>query len=922
MGRGSECAVVEGALEDARRGRSRAIVFTGEPGIGKSALLQFAREAGADMRVLAVSGVESETELAYAGLHALLRPVLPLVGSLPAHQAEALEAALALRTSEHHDRLAASAGTLTLLAEAAAEQPLLVLVDDAHWLDPPSAQAISFAARRLGGEEIALLATVREGEGSTFEVRGLTVHRVPPLDAAAALALLTERHGAELAAEVAEALVAATAGNPLALVEMPSLLTAAQLGGEEPIAQPLPVAEGIRAAFAGRLHRLDDATQRALLVAAAGVGEAVAVVRDAAARFGAGPLEPAEAAGLVALDERGVSFRHPLLRAAVHGGAVPADRRAAHRALAAAHEAAGDVDAQAWHLAAAAEGPDEEIAAALEAAGERAVERGGYASQARALERAAGLSADDEARARRLYAAARAAYWGGLVPHAVRLAQTALPLAADPLVRADLRHLLAVISDFHADFQGDVLTVEELEREAGAIEPQDATRAIALLGVVLQRRRMRLEGDAAVRVAERRLELAAAIDGERVIRSKQDLVQALCLAGRAAEAAALQDEVLEARAREDKLPTYASQAAEPLLWLERHDELRGLLARSVERSRAEGNLLRLAFDLTNLAALELREGRLDAAEAAGGEALLLAEHIEMDYLAACNHGALAAVAARRGREDACRRFADEAARLGRALGDELVVAEAALARALLALGYGRPEDSIAQLEPVRDLTRANGVREPRVVPFAADLVEAYARAGRSADAAAELERLADLARAVGGRWPQAVAARCAGLLAPEGAYDEAFEQALAVEVSPFEHGRTALAYAERLRRSRRRRDARPHLRTAVQLFDGAGATPWRERAAAELRATGETVPNRDPRGRESLTPQELQIALLVAEGKTNREIGASIFLSPKTVEFHLTRVYRKLDIHSRAELIRLLAREGEPPREEIVLDRL
>ena len=293
MGRGRERAVVDDALEDARRGRSRAIVFTGEAGIGKSALLAYAREAGPDMRVLAVSGVESESELPYAGLHALLRPVLDLLARLPDHQAHALEAALALRTSEQHDRLAASAGTLTLLAEAASEQPVLVLVDDAHWLDRPSAQAISFAARRLGGEEIALLATLRAGEESTFEARGLAEHRVPPLDDADALSLLHERFGETLDIDVARSLVTATAGNPLALVELPSLLSPAQLGGSAPLEEPLPVADGIRRAFAGRLSRLDDETQRSLLVAAAGVGEPVATVRDAAARFGGGPLEPA-----------------------------------------------------------------------------------------------------------------------------------------------------------------------------------------------------------------------------------------------------------------------------------------------------------------------------------------------------------------------------------------------------------------------------------------------------------------------------------------------------------------------------------------------------------------------------------------------------------------------------------------------------
>ena len=266
VGRSRELALVEAALEDARRGRSRAIVLTGEAGIGKSALLAYAREAGRDLRVLAVSGVESESELPYAGLHALLRPILHLRDRIPKHQAEALEAALALEAGEQHDRLAASAGTLSLLAEAAAEQPLLVLVDDAHWLDRPSAQALSFAARRLEGEEIALLATLRAGEESTFETRGLTEHRVPPLEDAAALELLRARFGDALGDAVAQALVDATAGNPLALVELPSLLTPGQLGGAEPLAEPLPLADGIRLAFAGRLERLEEPTRRSLLV--------------------------------------------------------------------------------------------------------------------------------------------------------------------------------------------------------------------------------------------------------------------------------------------------------------------------------------------------------------------------------------------------------------------------------------------------------------------------------------------------------------------------------------------------------------------------------------------------------------------------------------------------------------------------------
>jgi DNA-binding CsgD family transcriptional regulator len=912
VGRDAERSVIDGALEEARRGRSRALVLTGEAGIGKSALLEYARASGADMRVLSVVGVESEAELPFAALHALLRPVLHLAGRIPGHQVEALEAALAVRRSEKPDWLAAYAGTLSLLAEAATEQSVLVLADDAHWLDRASAEALAFAARRLAGEEIALIAAVRLGEESAFDARGLEEMRVPPLEDAAALALLEQRHSGRLEQSVARALVAATAGNPLALLELPSLLTDAQCEGSAALDEPLPVADGLRRAFASRLAQVPDDTRRSLVVAAAGVGEAVGVVRAAAESVGGGPLEPAESSDLIALDGRTVVFRHPLVRAAVYAGASPSERRAAHRALADAQAATGDADQRAWHLAAAADGPDEEIATALEAAAERAVERGGYASQSRALERAAALSCDDEARARRLHAASRAAYWGGLIAHAVRLAQSALPLTRDPLVQADLRHQLAVIADFHAGFHSEALTVEALEREAAAVEALDVERAIALLGVVLQRRRMQLEPREAVLVAERRLALAETLDGERVVRSRQDLAQALCLAGRAVEAAALQDEVLANRARENRLPTYASQAAEPLLWLERHDELRALLGRSVERSRAEGNLLRLAFDLTNLGALELRVSRLDAAEATSGEAFLLAGHIGMDYLAACDLTVLAGVAARRGRGDDCRRHAKEAIRFGRDLGDELVVAEARIALGLLALGDGQPEDAVAQLQPLAELTRRNGVDEPSVVPYAADLIEAYARAGRTAEAKDELERLVVLAERTGRAWALAAAARCAGLLAADGEFASWFERALdEPAAAAFERARTELAYGERLRRANRRRDARPHLRAALEAFELVGAAPWRERAAAELRATGETVPTREPRGRESLTPQELQIALLVTEGKTNREIAGSIFLSPKTVEFHLTRVYRKLELHSRAELIRLFSQDRE-----------
>ena len=907
VGRSAERAAVDLALEDARRGRSAVLVLTGEAGIGKSALLAYARERAAGTRVLAVSGVESEAELAFGALHALLLPALDLLDRIPERQRAALAAALALEGSEHPDRLAAYAGTLSLLAECAADRPLAVLIDDAQWLDRASAEAIAFTARRIAGEEIALLVAVRAGAPSSFELDGLLERRVRPLDGEESLELLEARHGRALEPSVARAIAQFSGGNPLALVELPGGLSPAQLAGTEPLPEPLPVAERIERAFLRRVEALPEQTRWALLVAAAGADIPLAAVRTA----GGEALEPAESAGLVVLGGGSVTFRHPLLRSAVYHAAAPAERRAAHRALAEALAGVGLDDERAWQLAAAAEGPDDQTAAALEAAAERSVRRGGFAAQSRALERAAQLTADDDARARRLHAAARAAYWAGLVPRAVALAQEALPLADDPLVRADLRHQLAVIADFAAELHPQAPTTETLEREAAAVEPLDPERAIALLGVVLQRRRMRLEPAAAVDVAERRLALAERLGGERLVRSRQDLAQALALAGRAAEASALQDVVLDARARDDSLPMHASQAAEPLLWLERFTELRVLLGRTLERSRADGNVVRVALDLTNAATLDLRTGRLDATAAAAGEALLLSEQIGLEYLEACNLATLAAVAARRGRKEECEAWAARAARIARDLGDESIAAETQMALGLLALGLGRPEDAILQLEPVARLARRNEVGEPSVLPYGADLVEAYGRVGRISAARDELDRLAAQAERTGRRFARAAAARCEGLLADETAFEAWFERALADDSdSPFERARTELVFGERLRRAGRRRDARPHLRTALRAFDELEATPWLEQAHAALRATGETVGRREPSGRERLTPQELQISLLVCEGRTNREIAATMFLSPKTVEFHLTRVYRKLDIHSRAELVRLLSRQG------------
>jgi DNA-binding CsgD family transcriptional regulator len=912
VGREAERSLIDSALDDARRGRTSVVVLTGEAGIGKSALLGYAGERASGMRVLATAGVESETDIPFGALHALLLPVLELLPRLPDRQASALGASLALGPAEEADRLAAFAGTLTLLGEVASAQPLLVMVDDAHWLDRASAEAIGFAARRIAGDELVILIVLREGEESSFDDRGLVRHRVPPLSSDESLTLLRERYGDDLDPGVARLIAELSGGNPLALVETPALLSAEQLSGQVPLSDPLPVAEGIQHAFLRRIEALPPELGRSLLVAAAGAGAPLEAIRAGAAAFGGSPLEPAEAAGLIALADGSVSFSHPLIRSVVYQSAAPGERRAAHRALAdALSESAADT--RAWHLAAAAEGPNEEVAAALEATAERAATRGSHASQARALERAADLTPDEDAAARRLHAACRAAYWAGDAAAAVRSAERALLLTTDPAIRADLIHQLAVIADFDPRHRTRGPSTELLEERAAELEETDPERSIALLGVVLQRRRMQLDVEAAHRLAMKRLELAEGVGGERHLRALQDLAWTHTFVGESEAANRLQDEVLEARRASGRLPMYASQAAETLLWLERFEELRPLLTRSIEQAREEGNVLRVAFDLTNLALLDLRLGSLTASVGAATEALTLCEAMEQTYLEACNLATLAFGSAHLGKTEECARAAGRARQLADRLADELIHADAEGALGLQALLGGRLDEAVERLAPIVALAFERNIVEPSVVPYAPDLVEVYVRAGRRDEASEILERFESNALRTGRRWAQAAALRCRGLLAADDGIDEAFTAALELHAqSPqvLERGRTELLYGGRLRRANRRRDARPHLRAALEIFDELGAAPWRELAQAELRATGESLARREPAASERLTPQELKIGMLVAEGKTNREIAEQMFLSPKTIEFHLTQVYRKLEIHSRAELAHLLG--GRP----------
>jgi DNA-binding CsgD family transcriptional regulator len=850
------------------------------------------------MQVLAVAGVESEANLPFGALHALLRPVLDSLADLPDRQRIALSAALALEASEEPDRLATYAGTLTLLDDVASERALLVVLDDAHWIDRESAEAVAFVCRRMAGVDLAIVAAVRDGEPSSFDHSSLPTRVVGPLTEQQSLELLELRHREAIGSGAAQAVAAISVGNPLALIELPTTLSADQLAGREPLEEPLPVAMRIEQAFLRRAERLPADTWRSLLVAAAAADSPITAIREAAAAVGGGSLHPAESEGLLRIEHDRVHFAHPLLRSAVYQAGERVLRRRVHEALAAA--LVDEPDQRAWQLAAAAEGPDEATATALEAAADRAVKRGGHAARARALERAADLSPDPVERARRMCAAAQAAFWAGDSPHAIALCERALPLVDDPLVRADLVHQLWAV----AGWQKGAFDMPDLETEASRVEDLDADRACKLLIPLLNRCWGTLDYSGVLTTSSRIERLVDRMGPWWRPRALATLAEARVATGDIAPAHELYDELVA-------MDLIAAAAyVQALVWVERYDDARRALAASLELGRRDGNVLRVAWSQGGSAILEVALGRFASARALASDALELARALDLGFLVALNLVTLATIDALQGRDAACHDRVTEALARAPEDGNDDLRLSARLSLGLLESSRGRYDEALSELEPIHERVMRSGLAEPSLFPYQPDLVEAYARLGRPEEANTMLDYFVRQAEAVGRRWALAAAARCRGILAEPADIDTAFEFALALHddvPSPFERARTELVYGERLRRVNRRRDARPHLRAALEVFHELGAAPWAERARPELRATGERVPHRDPDQREQLTPQELQIATLVAQGMTNREIGAQIFLSPKTVEYHLTHVYRKLDLHSRAELIKELA---------------
>jgi DNA-binding CsgD family transcriptional regulator len=895
LGRAQECDQIERLLADGRAGESRALVIRGEPGVGKTALLEYAVEHAEGYRVLSTLGLESESEMAYSGLFHLVWPIAhQSLDPLPPAQRRALRCALALDESGPADRLAVCAATLTLLAAAAEGAPLLCVADDAQWLDSESAEALHFAARRIEADRVVMLFAIRDQGPSGFPARGLDGLSLQGLDPAAATALLEAHCPRPLAAAVASTLARITHGNPLAMIELPSVLSDSQIAGSDPIDDPLPVGESLERAFLTRARALSDAAQSALLVAAAADRTDFATV--VAAAGGSDGIDEAEAAGLIRVHTGSLEFRHPLVRSAVYWNAPAGARRAAHAAL--ARSSPPDRPEQrAWHRAMATLGTDEQVAADLEVAAQAAGGRGGAAAEARLYARAARITPDPDRRWPRLLAGGRAAYRAGLHDLAAALLDEALAGSTDLPLQADLLDARL----FVARAQGALGEwIDRCLAMAAELEPVDPRRSARLLFQawdysyeLWQLGRARELASRAWRLVAAEPDLAAIGEmcWQRVADGDVERVRELALAG--------------SKQLADGPAEQVADLVECLVFIDDHAAARDMLQPALPRLREAGAVVALVRALAALSLLELRTSRLAQASAAAHEAVMLAEEYGLEYWRSWSLSRLADVEAELGREENCRRHAAATFASVQHTHDHLAEAVALEALGRLELGLGRVDDAIATLERLSETVAE--VRHPGMFHWPADLAEAYVRAGRPADAGAVI---ADLdARADGCPWARGAVARGRATLAPDGDLDRAFTSALEHWRSPASHldrARTQLSYGERLRRAGRRSDARRQLRAALATFERLGSGSSAGRARAELEASGETARRRDPGLTDQLTPRELQVALAVAAGKTNREAGAALFLSPKTVELHLSRVYRKLGVRSRTELARRL----------------
>ncbi|MFG1863477.1 helix-turn-helix transcriptional regulator [Microbispora bryophytorum] len=899
-GRQIECETLDRLMAAVQAGNSSVLVLRGEAGIGKTALLEYARSSASGCRTARVAGVESEMELAFGGLHQLCAPFLDHLGHLPGPQRDALGTAFGLSAGPPPDRFLVGLAVLNLLADVAGKGPLVCLVDDAQWLDEVSAQTLAFVARRLLAEPIGLVLAVREPH-LEHELTGLPRLDVGRLSDGDARALLDTVILGRLDERVRDRIVAEAQGNPLALLELPKGLTATELAGA--LGRPgvrAPVGR-IEQSFLRRVRSLPSETQRLLLVAAAEpVGDVTLLTRAAELldiQWAA--AAPAEAAGLITIGAR-VRFRHPLLRSAAYRVAAPQDRQDVHRALADATDARSDPDRWAWHLANATAGPDETVATELERSADRAQARGGVAAAAAFLERAAELTPDPARRGARALAAARAKYQAGGYDAALELLDAAELGSLDDHQLAQSSLLRGQIV-FASRSAGAALPL--LLRAGKHLEPLDAglareTYRDALYAALTAGRLP--SGAQLPDVAEAVL---GAPPGPRP--GRDDLLlnglAVVATEGYPAGAPMLLQALSAFRAE-------AVSAEEGLGWLPLacrmahnvwdFDSWSVLSARLVDLARETGALSVLPSALLLRLSNRVFAGELDVAGTLAAEAMTIGEVTGSRFLA--QYGALV-LHPWRGREAATRQVIEAITRDRALEGEGKVLTATQWASAVLYNGLGRYEEAYVAAERGCEHPQELGLASSSMV----ELVEAAARSGRPARAAETARRLDEMARAGGTDWALGTSASARALVsdgpAADALYREAVERLGRTEVRTT-LARTRLLYGEWLRRENRRADAREQLGMAYEMLSDMGAEAFAERARRELQATGETVRKRTVEMHTALTAQEAQIARLAGDGLTNPEIGAQLFISPHTVEWHLRKVFAKLGIASRRQI--------------------
>jgi DNA-binding CsgD family transcriptional regulator len=907
-GRGSECALLDGLVSAIREGDSRSLVIRGEPGIGKTALVEYVIESASDLTVVRAAGVESEMELAFAGLHQLCGPLLDRLERLPAPQRQALQIVFGLSAGEPPDRFLVGLAVLSLLSEVAEERPLLCVVDDAQWLDRASALTLAFVARRLLAEPVGLVFAAREPGEELDGLPELEVHGLRDSDARALLRS-TVRFG--LDGPVNERILAETRGNPLALLELPRGLTATQLAGGFGVVGVNALPGRIEESYVRRLGALSEDARRFLVVAAAEpVGDPL-LLRRASERLGIA-VDAVDAAtdGLLLIDER-VTFRHPLVRSAVYGSAGVEDRRAAHLALAEATDRNVDPDRRAWHLAAATAGPDEDVALELEHSAGRAQARGGLAAAAAFLQRAVALTGDPMRRADRALVAAEASLGAGTFDVARGLLAAAEVAPLDELQRARLDLLRAEAaysesrgSDAPALLLRAAKTLEPLDPRLARETYLDAWSSALFAG--------RFASAASMREVSREARAARRPAGRP--RPSDLLLDGFALAftdGRASAAAVLEQAATrfagsDVSANEVLRWGWLATAAAVMVW--DYETCLAVATRGVQLAREAGALAVLAVSVNVMGQAVTLGGEFGRAGALVAEADSVTDATGTRV---APYGALV-LAGLQGRAAEASELIDTTLAECTAGGQGTAVQYAHWARSVLLNGLGRYQEAMVAAQEATDDTPELFVS----VWAAIEQLEAATRSDQPELARAAHERIAAGTAVASTDWALGIRARSSALLSngedADRLYREAIERLGRTRLRP-ELARAHLLYGEWLRRENRRVDARVQLRAAHEQLTSIGMEAFAERARRELLATGEKVRKRTAETRDELTDQERQIARLARDGLSNPEIGARLFLSPRTVEWHLRKVFAKLGIHSRRELSDVLPNAEREP---------